>query len=71
MAIEQSSLLKRNPQAVIYARVSSKEQEKEGFSIPAQIKLLKRLRSKNRIKSSKNFKMWRQLSSPGGSGSAK
>jgi site-specific DNA recombinase len=26
--------------AVIYARVSSKEQEKEGFSIPAQIKLL-------------------------------
>jgi site-specific DNA recombinase len=39
---------KRNPsadprpkQAVIYARVSSKEQEKEGFSIPAQLKLLK------------------------------
>ena len=28
-------------QAVIYARVSSKEQEKEGFSIPAQLKLLK------------------------------
>src|SRR4030095_11488232 len=28
------------PQAVIYARVSSKEQEKEGFSIPAQLKLL-------------------------------
>jgi len=27
--------------AVIYARVSSKEQEKEGYSIPAQIKLLK------------------------------
>jgi DNA invertase Pin-like site-specific DNA recombinase len=27
--------------AVIYARVSSKEQEKEGFSIPAQVKLLK------------------------------
>jgi DNA invertase Pin-like site-specific DNA recombinase len=26
--------------AVIYARVSSKEQEKEGFSIPAQLKLL-------------------------------
>ena len=26
--------------AVAYARVSSKEQEKEGFSIPAQIKLL-------------------------------
>ena len=28
-------------QAVIYARVSSKEQEKEGFSVPAQLKLLK------------------------------
>jgi hypothetical protein len=28
-------------QAVIYARVSSKEQEREGFSIPAQLKLLK------------------------------
>src|ERR1041384_6714121 len=28
-------------QSVIYARVSSKEQEKEGFSIPAQLKLLK------------------------------
>ncbi|MCK1511768.1 recombinase family protein [Bradyrhizobium sp. 190] len=28
-------------QAVIYARVSSNEQEKEGFSSPAQLKLLK------------------------------
>ena len=28
-------------QAVIYARVSSKDQEKEGFSIPAQLKILK------------------------------
>jgi site-specific DNA recombinase len=28
-------------QGVIYARVSSKEQEKEGFSIPAQLKLLR------------------------------
>ena len=27
--------------AVIYARVSSEEQEKEGYSIPAQLKLLK------------------------------
>ena len=27
--------------AVVYARVSSKEQEKEGFSIPSQLKLLK------------------------------
>ena len=29
-------------QAVIYARVSSKDQEKEGFSIPAQLKFLRR-----------------------------
>ena len=28
-------------QAVIYARVSSKEQEKEGYSIPAQLRLLR------------------------------
>ena len=34
-------------QAVIYARVSSKEQEKEGFSIPAQLKLLKDYASSN------------------------
>ena len=27
--------------AVIYARVSSKDQEQEGYSIPAQLKLLK------------------------------
>ncbi len=26
---------------VLYARVSSKEQEQEGFSIPAQLKLLR------------------------------
>jgi site-specific DNA recombinase len=34
-------------QAVVYARVSSKEQEKEGFSIPAQLKLLKEYASTN------------------------
>jgi len=27
--------------AVLYARVSSKDQEREGFSIPAQLKLLR------------------------------
>ncbi len=31
----------QHPQAVIYARVSSKEQEKESYSIPAQLKLLR------------------------------
>ncbi len=33
--------------AVIYARVSSKEQEKEGFSIPAQLDLLRKYASDN------------------------
>ncbi|MCK9265078.1 MAG: recombinase family protein [Deltaproteobacteria bacterium] len=35
--------------AVIYARVSSKEQEKEGFSIPAQLKLLNKYAADNRL----------------------
>ena len=34
-------------QAVIYASVSSKEQDKEGFSIPAQLKLLKEYAAAN------------------------
>src|SRR5436190_1521214 len=34
-------------QAVIYGRVSSKEQEKEGFSIPAQLKLLREYAAAN------------------------
>jgi site-specific DNA recombinase len=33
--------VQQRPTAVMYARVSSKEQEKEGFSIPAQLKLLR------------------------------
>ncbi len=41
--------------AVIYARVSSKEQEKEGFSIPSQIKLLKRYALDNGITIAKEF----------------
>jgi len=35
--------------AVIYARVSSDEQQKEGFSIPAQLELLKNYAKKNNI----------------------
>lgn len=35
-----NSISRSKNQAVIYARVSSKEQEKEGFSIPAQLRLL-------------------------------
>src|SRR5262245_38362582 len=34
-------------EAVIYARVSSKDQEKEGFSIPAQLKLLREYALRN------------------------
>jgi len=35
--------------AVVYARVSSKEQEKEGYSIPAQLRLLKEYSHKNAL----------------------
>jgi len=35
--------------AVLYARVSSKEQEKEGYSIPAQLKLLKEYAARERL----------------------
>ncbi len=41
--------------AVLYARVSTKEQEKEGFSIPAQIQLLKEYAVKNRLEIVKEF----------------
>jgi len=41
--------------AVIYARVSSKGQEKEGFSIPAQIELLENYASKNSFNIIKKF----------------
>ena len=36
--------------AVLYARVSSKEQEREGFSIPAQTKLLRSYAERNDFK---------------------
>ncbi len=34
-------------EAVIYARVSSKDQEREGYSIPAQLKFLREYAAKN------------------------
>ncbi len=55
MPNEQTSSLNRNLQAVSYCRVSSKEQEIEGFSIPAQIKLLKDYAQKNRIEIIREF----------------
>lgn len=36
-----ANLQRRAIQVVLYARVSSKDQEKEGFSIPAQLRLLR------------------------------
>jgi DNA invertase Pin-like site-specific DNA recombinase len=41
--------------AVIYARVSSKEQEREGYSIPAQLKLLRSYALKNDLIVVKTF----------------
>ena len=35
--------------AVIYARVSSKDQEREGYSIPAQIEVVERIRGITRL----------------------
>jgi len=48
-------LLNSMRRAVIYARVSSKGQEKEGFSIPAQIKFLTEYAKKNLFKIDRIF----------------
>jgi len=42
-------------EAVIYARVSSKEQEQEGFSIPAQLKFLREYAFKNEFRVAHEF----------------
>lgn len=44
-----------NKKAIIYARVSSKEQEKEGFSIPAQLKFLREYAKRNNFTVVKEF----------------
>ena len=41
--------------AVLYARVSSKEQEKEGFSIPSQLKLLNKYAEDNKLQLVKEY----------------
>ena len=41
--------------AVVYARVSSKEQEREGFSIPAQLKLLRAYAEDHELKVAHEF----------------
>ncbi len=42
--------------SIIYTRVSSKEQEKSGYSIPAQIRILREYAQKNNIHIVKEFK---------------
>jgi site-specific DNA recombinase len=37
----KTNMASRPTQVVLYARVSSKDQEKEGFSVPAQLRLLR------------------------------
>jgi site-specific DNA recombinase len=51
----KSDILIDRQEAVVYARVSSKEQEKEGFSIPAQLRLLHEYASQSRLIVSKEF----------------
>jgi len=41
--------------AVIYARVSSKDQEREGYSIPAQLKLLREYAQRNDLRVAREF----------------
>src|SRR5256885_5787350 len=41
--------------AIIYARVSSKDQEREGYSIPAQLKLLREYAARNEIEIVREF----------------
>lgn len=43
------------PNTLLYARVSSKEQEAEGYSIPAQLKLLREYAFKNKLIIQKEF----------------
>lgn len=47
MAIKKSSPAHPHTKVLMYARVSSKDQEKEGFSIPAQLKLLHNYAAEN------------------------
>lgn len=41
--------------AVIYVRVSSKDQEREGYSIPAQLKLLREYAKNNDLQVEREF----------------
>ena len=54
-AREPAAAGERAKQAVIYARVSSKEQEKEGYSIPAQLELLRHYASQQGLTVAREF----------------
>ncbi len=54
--------------AVVYARVSSKEQEREGFSIPAQLGLLRDFARQQSIVVLEEFKDVESASTSGRSG---
>ena len=42
--------------AVIYARVSTKDQEREGYSIPAQLRILREYSTKNDFQVVREFR---------------
>jgi site-specific DNA recombinase len=51
-------------QAVIYTRVSSREQQQEGFSLDAQGKLLREYADRNGIESSSRLRTLRRPKQP-------
>jgi site-specific DNA recombinase len=48
-------MINSSKDAVIYARVSSKDQEREGYSIPAQLKLLREYAQRNDLEVVREF----------------
>ncbi len=55
MAVQTTSGAGQSASAAIYARVSSKDQEREGFSIPAQLELLRAYAGANGYTIAKEF----------------
>jgi DNA invertase Pin-like site-specific DNA recombinase len=60
MSMTRAKFVRRQPvqktrRAVLYARVSSKEQEREGFSIDSQLKLLRAYAGDNGIRIAREY----------------
>jgi predicted site-specific integrase-resolvase len=71
-ASSHSEITTKQRPAVIYARVSSRDQEREGFSIPAQQELLRAYAGANGYAIAQEFiSTLRRRKPPGGPGSAK